>query len=892
MTARAATDAPHAAEAEAALAALGSRPEGLDAAEAARRLAEHGPNRLPPPKARSAIARFAAQFANLLIAILLFAAAVTAAIGHWLDTAVILAVVLLNTAIGFVQEGRAEKALAPIGRMLSAKALVRRGGRRVEVDAGDLAPGDIVLLQAGDRVPADLRLLRARNLRIEEAALTGESAPVEKGVDPVAPGTALGDRASMAWSGTLVAAGAGEGVVTATGAATEIGRISAMLGRVQTLTTPLLAQMERFARVLSLVILVAAALVFAFGYLLRDYDLTELFMIAVALFVASIPEGLPAILTVTLAIGVQRMAARNAVVRRLPAVETLGSVSVICSDKTGTFTANEMTVTRLESPAVGPVRVEGAGYAPEGRFLDETGGEIDPAALAPLLEVAGHCNDSAIARAEDGRWTPVGDPMEAALVALARKGGAATVSARRDETPFDSAHAFMATLHDHAILVKGAPERVLARCGAELGPDGPRPLDAERWRTRIEALAAEGARVLGAAIRPLEAGIDGLDFEDVDEGLVFVGLYGLIDPPRPEAIAAVTECRAAGIAVKMITGDHAATARAIARELGLAHPDAALTGAEIEAMDDAALRARVLQVDVFARTAPEHKLRLVEALQAHGLSVAMTGDGVNDAPALKRADIGIAMGGKGSEAAREAAQMVLTDDNFATISAAVREGRVVYDNLRKAILFLLPINGAESMALIAAVLAGATLPITALQILWINMVSSIALALPLAFERGEPGLMARPPRPLGQPLLTRLVLWRVALVSLVFTLGVYGMFLAAQARGLSLEQSRAVAVNTLVMMEVFYMFSVRYLHAGSLSLRGIAGTPAVLASVAGVAVLQLLFTFTPAMNLLFGTAPLPFAWGAAIFAVGAAGFAVVELDKWVARRRRARRAAG
>jgi len=876
---------PHAAEAAAVCAALETGPGGLAAETARTRLAEHGPNALPEARGRGPLARLGGQFANLLILILIGAACITALMGHWLDTGVILAVVVLNTTIGFVQEGRAERALRAISGLLSATAIVRRAGAQVEVAARDIVPGEIVLLQPGDKVPADLRLLKARDLRIEEAALTGEAVPTDKAPAAVAADAALGDRAPMAFAGTLVVAGSGEGVAVATGARTEVGRISAMLGSVERLDTPLIAQMERFAKVLSLVILGLTAIVFALALVFGDRPPGELFMVVVALFVASIPEGLPAILTVTLAIGVQRMAARNAVVRRLPAVETLGSVGVICSDKTGTFTRNAMTVTRLESPEAGTVRVGGEGYAPEGGFTDAAGDPVASERLARLLEIAGHCNDSGIARDEDGRWHAVGDPMEAALAALARKGGDKGKRDRHDVIPFGTDHAFMATLHDGVILVKGAPERVLERCDSAGEPGA--PLDAEAWHARVDALASRGARVLAAAWKPVPEGARDLAMADLDGGLVLAGLYGLVDPPRPEAIAAVAECRAAGIDVKMITGDHAATARAIAADLGLGNSETVLTGAEIEGMDDAALEKAALGCDVFARTSPGHKLRLVAALQARGLSVAMTGDGVNDAPALKRADIGIAMGRKGTEAAREAAQMVLTDDNFASITAAVKEGRTVYDNLRRAILFLLPINGAESASLMVALVAGLTLPITALQILWVNMISSIALALPLAFEKAEPQAMARPPRPRDQALLTRFVLWRVALVTLVFTAGIFGMFMAARADGLDLAQARTVAVNTLVMMEVFYMFSVRYLHGAALTRIGVLGTPAVLASVAAAAALQLFMTYAPVMHLLFGTAPLPLVWGPAIFAVGVAGFAVIEFDKWVARRRRA-----
>ena len=876
---------------------LGSRDEGIGSREAEERLARNGPNKLPEPPRRGPLRRFLAQFESLLIQVLLGAAVITAFLGHVTDTLVILAVCLLNAAIGFVQEGRAEQALAAIRHMLSAKATVLRDGRRQTVPAEALVPGDLVLLEAGDRTPADLRIVYARNLHAEEAALTGESAPVEKRPDPAAPDAPLGDRASMAFSGTLITHGQGRGIVVATGVDTEIGRISGMMARLETLETPLLRQMSRFARVLTTIVLAAAALVFALGLFLHDYPASELFMAIVSLAVAAIPEGLPAILTITLAIGVQAMARRNAIVRRLPAVETLGSVSVICTDKTGTLTRNEMTVGAVAT-ADGGVAVGGVGYAPHGGFSREER-DLRPDEIPLVVEIAragALCNDAVLHESEAG-WRVEGDPMEGALLTLAHKAGLDPAEEgarlpRTDLIPFDSAHRFMATLHhDHegrgVVYVKGAPERLLEMCAQERRADGDVQIDAAAWQAQVEALAAQGRRVIAVATRPGHEG-GALTFADVEAGLVLLGLVGLIDPPREEAIAAVAACREAGIRVKMITGDHAVTARAIARELGLENASVALTGAEIETLDDAELRRHAPQVDVFARASPEHKLRLVEALQANGFSVAMTGDGVNDAPALKRADVGVAMGEKGTEAAKEAAEIVLADDNFASIAAAVREGRTVYDNLKKAILFLLPVNGGEALSVVVAILAGLTLPITPLQILWVNMVSSVGLALALAFEPAEPDVMRRQPRPASEPLLTRFLAWRVAFVSVLMMLGIFGLFEWAVAQGADVDTARTVAVNTLVCMEVFYLFSVRFLHAPSLTWRGVLGTRAVLVAIAVVVLLQLVFTYAPFMNAVFATRPLGIVEGIATVGAGVLLFAALEVEKAIGRRAKER----
>ncbi len=896
MTAPPRPDIPwHALSAEAATAQLQTSPAGLSVAEAARRLAEHGPNRLPATAPRSALRRFLGQFTNLLIHVMLASAAIVALLGHVTDAAVILGVVLANAVVGFVQEGRAEQALNAIQDMLTPHASALRDGARRMVDAADLVPGDIVLLEAGDRVPADLRLIRARGLRIEEAALTGESVPAEKSVAAVAEEAPLGDRASIAFSGTLVAAGQATGLVVATGPATELGRISGMIGGVQTLATPLLRQMDIFARRLTFVILGVAALLFAFAWLLRGYAMGDAFLAVISVAVAAIPEGLPAVMTITLAIGVRRMAARRAIVRRLPAVETLGSVSVICSDKTGTLTRNEMMVAAVDT-ALGRFEVTGEGYAPGGAVTPEgePPAEATQALLARLARASTLCNDAALREEAKDGWVVAGDPMEGALLAFAARAGVPAEAARlrfprRDEIPFDSRHRFMATLHaDHAgafACVKGAPERLLGMCAWQRGAAGDMPLDTTEWHRRAETLAASGLRVIAVAERALPQGTTALTESDVEGGLTLLGLLGLIDPPREEAVAAVAECQAAGIRVKMITGDHAATAGAIARQVGLRGAGSVITGADLDRLDDAALRVRAKESDVFARTSPEHKLRLVEALQADGAVVAMTGDGVNDAPALKRADVGVAMGQKGTEAAKEAAEMVLADDNFATIAVAVREGRTVFDNIQKVIAWTLPTNGGEALVVIAAILLGVTLPLTPVQILWINMATASTLGLVLAFEAGEDDLMRRPPRSPKDPLLSRLLVWRVVLVSALFTLGTFAIFGLSQWRGLSLEAARTAAVNTIVVLEIAYLFSLRFERSTSFTWRGAMGTRPVLIGVGSVVLLQLAFTYLPPMQALFGTRALHPLWdGLPILATGLALMLMLEAEKALRRR--------
>ncbi|WP_197076510.1 HAD-IC family P-type ATPase [Luteimonas sp. FCS-9] len=888
----------HALEDDAALARLSARREGLDATDAAERLRRHGPNALPSPARVPAWRRFLRHFNDPLILFLLAAAAIALAVGHHVDAAVIVAVVTVNAIVGYVQEGRAEQALSALHSMLAPSARVLRDGTRRQVDVAELVPGDVLLLEAGDRVPADARLLRARGLRVDESVLTGESVPAEKSHAPVAAQADLAGRSSMLYSGTLVAAGQATALVVETGPATEIGRIGALLGQVETLTTPLLQQIARFGRRFTTFAIVAAVVLFAFAVTMRGYGWLDALMVVVALAVGVIPESLPAVITITLAIGVRRMAARNAIVRRLPAVETLGATTVICSDKTGTLTRNEMTARSVVASA-GRVRAEGSGYVPEGALQVETGGEAAQAAAHAVAHIGLLCNDARL-HGDGDRWRIDGDPMEGALLALAGKAGldAAALAAahpRLDEVPFDAAHRFMATLHrdgDGALVcVKGAPEQVLALSTGQRGASGDAassdtvPLDTAFWQAAIDDAGAHGQRVLGFAWQRLAQVPSAFDIDAV-RGLTFAGIVGFIDPPRDEAVRAVADCRSAGIAVKMITGDHAATAAAIAGQLRLADDIQVVTGQALEQVSDADLPDLAERASVFARTTPEHKLRIVRALQSRRHTVAMTGDGVNDAPSLKQADIGIAMGNKGTEAAKEASGMVLADDNFASIAAAVHEGRAVYDNIRKVIAWTLPTNGGEAVAVLLAIVAGWVLPMTPPQILWINMVLTVTLGLALAFEPPERGVMARPPRGRDAPLVSPFMLWRIVLVSLLFSAGAFGVFGWAQARGHDVETARTMVVNVFCVMEIFYLFSVRYLHGSSFSLRGLRGTPAVLGAVAVVVVAQLAFTYSPWMHAVFDTRPVPPLEGLAIVLVGVAMMVVLEIEKWLLRRLR------
>ncbi|MTV52990.1 cation-transporting P-type ATPase [Pseudoduganella buxea] len=865
---------------------------GLSHAQARAQFEKHGANRLPAAAKRSAAIRFLLQFHNILIYVLLGCAVATAALGHWVDTGVILLVVLANATIGFIQEGKAEKAMDAIRHMLAPQANVIRSGERISIPGENLVPGDVVLLEAGDKVPADLRLISAYGMTVQEAILTGESVPVEKNTQPVASAAPVGERSCMAFSGTLVTSGQGRGVVVATGSQTEIGRISGLLSQVETLTTPLVTQMGVFAKWLTVLILLIAALLLVYGYVTGHRDISDFFMAVVGLSVAAIPEGLPAVMTITLATGVSSMARRNAIVRRLPAIETLGSVSVICTDKTGTLTRNEMMVVSVLTSR-DTFTLQGMGYEPNGslKLGDARIAPAEHVVLEELARAAALCNDAALVE-KDAFWQVEGDPMEGALLAFAGKLGMDTRQesltwARTDVIPFDARHRFMATLnHDHngnaTVFVKGAPEQILSMCRQQRGADGHlEALDATYWTAKAEMLACMGQRLLAFAAKPAEPQHTVLEHGAVQDSLVLLGMVGMIDPPRAEAITAVAECHGAGIRVKMITGDHAMTAAAIGRQIGLQNTDIVLTGTDLDGMDDAALQAAAFKCDIFARTSPEHKLRLVMALQAKGMTVAMTGDGVNDAPALKRADAGIAMGKKGSEAAKEAAELVLADDNFASIVAAVREGRTVYDNIKKVISWTLPTNAGEAMTIIVALLFGMTLPVTPVQILWINLITAITLGIALAFEPTEENTMRRPPRARNEPLLSAALVWHMVLVSVLFLCGVYGIYSYAINRGYSVELARTMAVNTLVVMEIFHLFFIRNIYGTSLTWKAVRGTKVVWIVVAIVTAAQLCITYVPPLQSVFDTVSIPFLDGVWVVGTGVALFAIIEVEKQI-----------
>ncbi|MCI5073442.1 cation-transporting P-type ATPase [Oricola sp.] len=880
----------HSCEIDDCLETLEATAGGLSSDNATHRLEIHGFNRLPQPPRPNVILRFLSHFHNILIYVLLVSGVITLAMQHLIDSAVIFTVVIVNAIVGFIQEGRAEKAMDSIRKMLAPQAAVLRDGERHTVEGETLVPGDIVLLEAGDKVPADLRLIRSHGLQIQEAILTGESVPSDKATATVDEDAALGDRSCMAYSGTLVTSGQGRGLVVATGKDTQIGQISGLLANVDVLSTPLVRQMNIFAKWLTVMILLIAVILLAFGYFVQHQPFDELFLAVVGLSVAAIPEGLPAVLTITLAVGVQAMARRNAIVRRLPAIETLGSVSVICTDKTGTLTRNEMMVASVGLTGH-RFSFEGNGYEPDGAvyLADNRVNALDHLHLAELAKAAASCNDASLHH-RDGFWAVEGDPMEGALLALAGKVGVdvsqeLSARTRTDEIPFDSRHKFMATLHhdhpDHAdIFVKGAPEHVLAMCAEQRAPSGEsEALDETYWVDCAEDMAAQGQRVLAIATREVDRTQSVVNFADVEGGLVLVGLVGLIDPPRSEAIEAVAECRDAGIRVKMITGDHARTAAEIGRLIGLENPDRVLTGRDLDGMDDAQLAAEIAVTDIFARTTPEHKLRLVMALQSQGIVAAMTGDGVNDAPALKRADAGIAMGRKGSEAAKEAAEFVLADDNFASIVAAVREGRTVYDNIKKVISWTLPTNAGEAMTVIVALLFGMTLPITPVQILWVNLITAVTLGIALAFEPTEENTMRRPPRRRDEPILSSHLVWQIALVSGLFFGGVFGVYSYAVDRGYSLELARTMAMNTLVVMEIAYLFFIRNIYGTSLNWVAVRATPIVWATILIVTAAQFAITYLPPLQRVFATEAVPLLDGMLVIGIGVLLFAIIEVEK-------------
>lgn len=865
---------------------------GLSGHEAERRLQRFGPNLLPEAKTSGPLVRFARQFNHPLIYVLLGAGMVTMALGEMVDASVIFGVVLVNAAVGFVQESRAEAALDALRAMVQTSAKVRRDGHVRSLPSEQLVPGDLVLIEAGDKVPADLRLLAIGELQVDESALTGESVPVVKDEVVLPAATPVADRRNMAYSGTLVTHGSGTGAVVATGAETELGEIHRLVGTADTLATPLTRKLTWFSKVLTVGILVLAAVAFGVG-VLRGESASEMLTAAVALAVGAIPEGLPAAVTITLAIGVSRMARRRAVVRRLPAVETLGSTTVVCSDKTGTLTENQMTVRAVWTPD-DSFEVTGSGYAPEGAVLahGRPATVAGDGALRWTLLAGAACNDARLDHS-DGIWGVIGDPTEGAMLVVVAKAGLDRESARASlprvaAIPFSSDRQYMATLHRPAdgsssmVLVKGAVERVLELCGYEMGANGhTRNLDADRVARAADALAGQGLRVLATAAGPTD---DTVAFEDGSfaDTLVFTGLQAMLDPPRPAAIAAVRSCHSAGIDVKMITGDHAVTATAIAVQLGLLddrrRDGDVLTGAELAALSSEAYPEAVERASVFARVSPEQKLRLVEGLQARGHVVAMTGDGVNDAPALQQADIGIAMGRGGTEVAKEAADMVLTDDDFATIEAAVEEGRGVFDNLTKFIVWTLPTNMAEGLVILVAIVLGTALPILPVQILWINMTTAVALGLMLAFEPKEDGIMSRPPRDPHKPLLTGALIVRILLVSALLVGGAWWLYEWERANGAPLAEARTAALNLFVVVEAFYLFSCRSLTS-SMWRVGVFSNRWIIGGIALQAIGQLAITYLPVMNDAFQTAAIGASVWLRIFALAAAASLVVAIDK-------------
>lgn len=873
----------HAIAAQEAAQTLNCNPEkGLTPAEVNKRLEEFGKNELKGKPGKPAWLRFVLQFNQALLYILLVAGLIKALLGQWTNAAVIWGVTLINAIIGFVQESKAEGAIAALAQAVTTEATVIRNGQKSRIPSSELVPGDIVLLTSGDKVPADLRLFNSRNLQVDESALTGESVPVEKDTTTLSADTPLAERVNMAYAGSFVTFGQGSGIVVSTANATEMGRISQSLERQTNLSTPLTRKFDKFSHQLLYIILALAAMTFAVG-LGQGQTWPAMFEAAVALAVSAIPEGLPAVVTVTMAIGVNRMARRHAIIRKLPAVETLGGATVICSDKTGTLTENQMTVQGIFAGG-NNFSVSGTGYNPDGEILFQQKSvdlESDNFPTLKACLMAGLlCTDSHLEQ-KNGNWLVVGDPTEGALITVANKAGwnqseMAKLIPRIDGIPFESEFQYMATLHDShesvekagdggkIIYVKGSVESILSRCQEMLNANAePEPVNRELIEQQVEALATQGMRVLAFAKKVVPDDQNSVDHEDIATGLIFLGLQGMIDPPRPEVIAAVRACKTAGIQVKMITGDHVTTAKAIAQRIGLEKDGKvrAFEGKQLTAMDDNELTLAAEHGVVFARVAPDQKLRLVESLQSQGEIVAMTGDGVNDAPALKQADIGIAMGGAGTDVAREASDMLLTDDNFASIEAAVEEGRTVYQNLRKAIAFILPVNGGESMTILISALLARDLPILSLQVLWLNMVNSVTMTVPLAFEPKSDRVMKLKPRNPREPLLSGTLFQRIAAVSIFNWILIFGMFEWVRQNTGNIDLARTMAIQALVAGRIVYLLSISQLtNVVFRKLRGQAARindgKAMALGIVCTVILQIIFSQWGVMNTLFRTAPL------------------------------------
>ncbi len=882
---------------------------GIDPLEAQARLLKYGPNALSQKQGKSRLTIFLEQFNQPLVYILMAAGVLTGLLREWIDMSVIFAVVLLNAIVGFVQEAKATQAMEALSRTMQSEATVLRGGEKQRISARDLVLGDVVLLQSGDKVPADLRLVRVRDLQIDESALTGESVPVEKNNAPeLADNTVLAERSNIAHTSTLVTYGAGTGVVVAVGDRTEIGQINSMIASVQSLETPLTGQIERFSLALMKIILGISVLTLMAGLLRSEVVdrevLKESFIEVVALAVGAVPEGLPVVVTMTLAIGVSRMAKRNAIIRKLAAVETLGSTTVICTDKTGTLTQNEMTVQEVEAGGE-HLSVSGIGYGVEGHFSRD--GVLAPVstdvnqAMVECLKAGVLCNDSRLAKTDLG-YRVEGDPTEASLIVAAAKAGLGKTELeqlhpRVDSIPFESQYMYMATLHDaggdeRLAYIKGSVEQLLHRCGESLDSSGAiQPLDRQAVERSVETMTHHGLRVLAFASKSFPANQPGLTHDDINSGLTFLGLQAMIDPARPEVVDAVASCQKAGIRVKMITGDHIGTAAAIGEKIGLGSTSIrpqVMNGQELASLSDRDLQEAADRVSVFARVAPEQKLRLVKALQSLGHVVAMTGDGVNDAPALRQADIGAAMGITGTEVAKEAADMVLLDDNFATIRVAVEEGRRIYDNIIKSIIWLLPTNASLGFIIVVSSFFNLGMPVTPLHILWINTVAAVLLGTTLAFEVAEPGIMDRPPRPPETPLLERPVVWRILIVGAVIAAIAFFIYeLERSDPANSLAVAQTAAVNAVVFAQIFLLFNLRSRRYTAFRM-GFFSNHWLLLGVSLMVLAQLLFTYTPLMHHVFRTAAIGGKEWMIILGASLALYLIIELRKGALRGRKGR----
>ncbi|WP_027109145.1 cation-transporting P-type ATPase [Lacticigenium naphthae] len=852
--------------------------EGLSGQEVTARKEEYGKNELPEKEKEPEWKKFLEHFREVLIYILLIAAVVTFILGKYVDTGVILLVAIVNALIGYLQERKAEKALEGIREMLSLKATTLRNKEKKRIDSTELVPGDIVLLKAGDKVPADLRLVETERLKAEESPLTGESVSVEKATKAVDEDTVLGDRVNMVFSGTSISSGTGRGIVVATGEETEIGKINRSVNEVEDIKTPLLRQMDRFGKSIAVVIVFLAVILFVFGLWMHDYEWGELLLSVIGLTVAAIPEGLPAILTIILALGVQTMADKKAIMRTLPSVETLGAVSVICTDKTGTLTKNEMTVTSVITGEK-QYQVTGTGYAPTGEIqLNEHAVQVEEEPdLEELLTIFKTINDTELNQS-DGEWEITGEPTEGCLLTLAKKADKEIPALSiLSKIPFDSEYKYMAGLVEREntkkVYVKGAPDRLLEMAG--LTEDSQ---ERKYWEEKISERSKKGERLIAAGSKEVSGDFGELDHDAVENGLTFIGLASIVDPPKEEAIEAVKACKEAGIQVKMITGDHKETALAIAKQMGIAENDDVLEGRELDALSAEEFRSVAEKVNVFSRTSPQNKLKLVEALQDNGHISAMTGDGVNDAPALQKADIGVAMGIKGTEVAKEASEMVLTDDNFATIVNAIKEGRRVYDNLKKTILFILPTNGAEAFLVMAALLIGLEMPLTPVQILYVNMITAVTVALALAFEPLEKGSMQKPPRKSDEKLLSPYYIFRIIFVSVL--IGGSVTYLNTQlSAGLSSEHVHTVTLHSIVFAQLFHLFNVRNERHFSLNKQFFQNKAAFI--VSGLLIIfQLLVTYVPFISEGLGLTSIQATDWIIPVLIGSGVFVIVEIEKY------------